>query len=55
MNPTLTFVRCDPMAGKNLHDAKCVAACNAQVSAGWFPADEEHAAAHLNQQYYKFK
>lgn len=32
-----------------------IAACNAQVSAGWFPEDEEHAAAHLNQQYYKFK
>ena len=32
-----------------------VAACNAQVNAGWFPEDEEHAAAYLNQQYYKFK
>lgn len=32
-----------------------IAACNAQVNAGWFPEDEEHAAAHLNQQYYKFK
>lgn len=32
-----------------------IATCNAQVNAGWFPEDEEHAAAHLNQQYYKFK
>lgn len=32
-----------------------IAACNAQVNAGWFPEDEEHAAAYLNRQYYKFK
>lgn len=32
-----------------------VAACNAQVNAGWFPEEEEHAAAYLNRQYYKFK
>ncbi|MBI4988091.1 MAG: cytochrome c [Rhodocyclales bacterium] len=32
-----------------------IAACNAQVNAGWFPEEEEHAAAHLNQQFYKFK
>ena len=32
-----------------------ISACNAQVNAGWFPEEEEHAAAYLNQQYYKFK
>jgi cytochrome c553 len=32
-----------------------IAACNAQVNAGWFPEDEEHAAAYLNRQYYRFK
>lgn len=32
-----------------------IAACNAQVNAGWFPEDEEHAAAYLNRQYYQFK
>jgi mono/diheme cytochrome c family protein len=32
-----------------------IAACNAQVNAGWFPEDEEHAAAYLNRQYYKFR
>jgi len=32
-----------------------IAACNAQVNAGWFPEDEAHAAAFLNLQYYKFK
>jgi len=25
------------------------------VNAGWFPEGEEHAAAYLNRQYYKFK
>jgi cytochrome c553 len=32
-----------------------VAACNALVNAGWFPEEEEHVAAYLNQKYYKFK
>lgn len=32
-----------------------IAACNAKVNAGWFPEEEEHAAAYLNRQYYKFK
>ena len=29
--------------------------CNANTNAGFFPEDEEHVAAYLNQQYYKFK
>ncbi len=29
--------------------------CNANTNAGLFPEDEEHIAAFLNQQYYKFK
>lgn len=32
-----------------------VSACNANTGAGWFPEDEAHVAAYLNQQYYKFK
>lgn len=32
-----------------------IAACNAQTNSGWFPEEEEHAAAYLNRQYYKFK
>ena len=32
-----------------------VAVCGAQTSAGWFPEDEAHVAAWLNQAYYKFK
>ncbi|MFZ5557824.1 MAG: cytochrome c [Pseudomonadota bacterium] len=29
--------------------------CATQVKASWFPEEEEHVAAYLNQQYYKFK
>jgi cytochrome c553 len=32
-----------------------ISACNANTGAGWFPEDEAHVAAYLNQQYYKFK
>ena len=34
---------------------KQVKFCAAQVGAQWFPEEEEHVAAYLNQQYYKFK
>jgi hypothetical protein len=29
--------------------------CTSQLSVQWFPDEEEHVAAYLNQQYYKFK
>jgi mono/diheme cytochrome c family protein len=29
--------------------------CATQVRASWFPEEEEHVAAYLNQQYYHFK
>lgn len=32
-----------------------ISACNVNTGAGWFPEDEAHVAAYLNQQYYKFK
>ena len=32
-----------------------VSACNTNLNAGWFPEEEEHVAAFLNQKYYKFK
>jgi hypothetical protein len=31
-----------------------VAVCNTQLGAGYFPEDEEHIAAWLNQRYYRF-
>ena len=32
-----------------------VAACAAQTNAGWFPEDEAHVTAWVNQNWYKFK
>jgi len=32
-----------------------VATCSAQTGSGWFPDEEAHVAAWLNQTYYKFK
>jgi mono/diheme cytochrome c family protein len=32
-----------------------ISGCNANTGAGWFPEEEAHVAAYLNQQYYKFK
>jgi mono/diheme cytochrome c family protein len=29
--------------------------CNVDLKAGYFPEEEEHVAAYLNMQYYKFK
>ena len=29
--------------------------CNTNSGANWFPTEEEHVAAYLNQQYYHFK
>ncbi|MDD5329215.1 MAG: cytochrome c [Sulfuricella sp.] len=29
--------------------------CNANAGANWFPEEENHVAAYLNQQYYHFK
>ncbi|MDP2869688.1 hypothetical protein [Methyloversatilis sp.] len=32
-----------------------VSVCNSQLNTGWFPEDEAHVAAYLNQRYYKFR
>jgi len=32
-----------------------IAFCNTQLSTGYFPEEEEHIAAWLNQRYYHFK
>jgi mono/diheme cytochrome c family protein len=34
---------------------KQVRACVTQLNVQWFPDEEEHVAAYLNQRYYKFK
>ncbi|MGE5468136.1 MAG: c-type cytochrome [Ignavibacteria bacterium] len=35
--------------------AQRVAMCASQTGAKWFPEEEEHVVAYLNQQFYKFK
>ena len=32
-----------------------VGVCSSQLNTGWFPEEEEHVAAFLNREYYKFK
>lgn len=32
-----------------------VSGCNANTGAGWFPDEEQHVAAYLNQTFYHFK
>ena len=49
------YTRADHKVKTKQQLAAQVSACNANVGAGWFPEDEAHVAAYLNQQYYKFK
>lgn len=32
-----------------------ISGCNANTGAGWFPEDEQHVGAYLNQNFYHFK
>lgn len=32
-----------------------ISGCNANTGAGWFPEEEQHVGAYLNQTFYKFK
>ena len=32
-----------------------ISGCNANTGAGWFPDDEQHVGAYLNQSFYHFK
>jgi hypothetical protein len=43
------------MLSNRLELLQRVSACNAQVSAGWFPEEEASVAAWLNKHYYLFK
>lgn len=48
------YTRDGRMLSNKLELMQRVASCNAMVSAGWFPEDENNVAAWLNQQYYHF-
>ncbi len=49
------YTRADRKVKTRQQLAAQISACNANVGVGWFPEDEAHVAAYLNQQYYKFK
>ncbi|MCD6704934.1 MAG: cytochrome c [Thiobacillus sp.] len=49
------YTRADRKAKTPQQLAARISGCNANTGAGWFPEDEAHVAAYLNQQYYKFK
>lgn len=49
------YTRADRKTQNAQQLAARIAGCNANTGAGWFPEDEAHVAAYLNQQYYKFK
>ncbi|MDT3705222.1 MAG: cytochrome c [Thiobacillus sp.] len=49
------YTRADRKVQNAQQLAARVSACNANTGTGWFPEDEAHVAAYLNQQYYKFK
>jgi len=49
------YTRADRKTKTTAQLAARVSGCNANSGAGWFPEDEAHVAAYLNQQYYQFK
>lgn len=48
------YTRDGRMLSNRLELLQRVAACNAQMNAGWFPEDEANVAAWLNKLYYRF-
>ncbi len=49
------YLRADRKTRSAAQLAARISGCNANTGAGWFPEDELHVAAYLNQQFYKFK
>lgn len=49
------YTRDGRMLSDKLELLQRVAACNAMVSAGWFPEEEGSVAAWLNKHYYRFE
>ncbi len=49
------YTRADRKSTSPQQLAGRISGCNANTGAGWFPGDEAHVAAYLNQHYYKFK
>ena len=49
------YTRADHKVKNAKQLAARVSVCNANTGANWFPQEEMHVDAYLNQQYYKFK
>lgn len=49
------YLRKDRRVNSLAQLATQVSVCNSQLNTGWFPDDEAHVAAYLNQRYYKFR
>lgn len=49
------YTRADRKANNKQQLASRVNSCNNLVGAGWFPEEEAHVAAYLNNRYYRFK
>ena len=52
---TLMYTRIDRKVTTPEKLKSQVSVCNAELSTGYFPDEEEHVAAYLNLRYYKFK
>ena len=49
------YLRADRKVRTPAQLATQISYCNTELGTGYFPDDEEHVAAFLNQQYYHFK
>jgi mono/diheme cytochrome c family protein len=54
-DPHLIYTREDRRVKTPAQLRAQVAFCNTQLATGYFPEEEEHIAAWLNQRYYRFK
>jgi cytochrome c5 len=52
---TQVYTRADRKIKTPAQLAARISGCNANTGAGWFPEDEQHVGAYLNQQFYHFK
>ena len=52
---TEVYTRADRKIKTPAQLAGRISGCNANTGAGWFPEEELHVGAYLNQNFYKFK
>jgi cytochrome c5 len=52
---TQVYTRADRKIKTPAQLAGRISGCNANTGAGWFPEEEQHVGAYLNQQFYHFK